>query len=157
MKVLETEYKGFKVDDNGNVYGKRGKVLKGCIDRCGYKEVCLSLKGKQKNILVHRSILKTFNPCDNMDNLDVNHINGDKTDNRLINLEWCTRSENIKHSYKNKLQDNATNQYGNFKVVSDEEIKLMIQLRNEGMTQKEISNIVGYSIKTIRKYLKRGI
>ena len=157
MKVLETEYKGFKVDDNGNVYGKRGKVLKGRIDRCGYKEVCLSLKGKQKNILVHRLILKTFNPCDNMDNLDVNHINGDKTDNRLINLEWCTRSENIKHSYKNKLQDNATNQYGNFKVVSDEEVKLMIQLRNEGMTQKEISNIVGYSIKTIRKYLKRGM
>ena len=157
MKVLETEYKGFKVDDNGNVYGKRGKVLKGCIDRCGYKEVCLSLKGKQKNILVHRLILKTFNPCDNMDNLDVNHINGDKTDNRLINLEWCTRSENIKHSYKNKLQDNATNQYGNFKVVSDEEVKLMIQLRNEGMTQKEISNIVGCSIRTIRKYLKRGM
>ena len=157
MKVLETEYKGFKVDDNGNVYGKRGKVLKGRIDRCGYKEVCLSLKGKQKNILVHRLILKTFNPCDNMDNLDVNHINGDKTDNRLINLEWCTRSENIKHSYKNKLQDNATNQYGNFKVVSDEEVKLMIQLRNEGMTQKEISNIVGYSIRTIRKYLKRGM
>ena len=157
MKVLETEYKGFKVDDNGNVYGKRGKVLKGRIDRCGYKEVCLSLKGKQKNILVHRLILKTFNPCDNMDNLDVNHINGDKTDNRLINLEWCTRSENIKHSYKNKLQDNATNQYGNFKVVSDEEVKLMIQLRNEGMTQKEISNIVGHSIRTIRKYLKRGM
>ena len=50
MKVLETEYKGFKVDDNGNVYGKRGKILKGCIDRCGYKEVCLSLKGKQKNL-----------------------------------------------------------------------------------------------------------
>ena len=103
MKVLETEYKGFKVDENGNVYGKRGKILKGCIDRCGYKEVCLSLGGKQKSVLVHRLILKTFKPCNNMENLDVNHINGDKTDNRLINLEWCTRSENIKHSYKNKL------------------------------------------------------
>lgn len=156
MTILECEYEGFKVDTNGNVYGKRGNILKGCIDRCGYKEVCLSLKGKQKSVLVHRLILKTFKPCDNMNNLDVNHINGDKLDNRLINLEWCTRSENIKHSYSNRLQDNATNQYGNFRVVSKEDIKLMEKLKSEGKTQKEIANKVGFSVKTIRKYLNRG-
>ena len=156
MNIIETEYEGFKVDDEGNVYGKRGNILKGGIDRCGYKEVCLSLKGKQKSVLVHRLILKTFKPCDNMEKLDVNHINGNKLDNRLINLEWCTRSENIKHSYKNGLQDNATNQYGNFKVVSQEEVKLMKILKLEGKTQREIAKEVGYSIKTVRKYLKRG-
>ena len=139
MKIIETEYKGFRVDDQGNVYGKRGNILKGCIDRCGYKEVCLSLKGKQKSVLVHRLILKSFKPCENMDKLDVNHINGNKLDNRLINLEWCTRSENINHSYKNRLQDNATNQYGNFKVISQEEVELMKILRLEGKTQKEIA------------------
>ena len=139
MKIIETEYKGFRVDDQGNVYGKRGNILKGCIDRCGYREVCLSLKGKQKSVLVHRLILKSFKPCENMDKLDVNHINGNKLDNRLINLEWCTRSENINHSYKNRLQDNATNQYGNFKVISQEEVELMKILRLEGKTQKEIA------------------
>ena len=156
MKILECEYKGFKVDTEGNVYGKKGNILKGCIDRCGYKEVCLSLKGKQKSVLVHRLILKTFKPCDNMNNLDVNHINGDKLDNRLINLEWCTRSENIKHSYKNKLQDNATNQYGNFKVVSDEDIEKMKYLKGKGKTQKEIAKEVGFCVRTVRKYLNRG-
>ena len=57
MNIIETEYEGFRVDDQGNVYGKRGNILKGCIDRCGYREVCLSLKGKQKSVLVHRLIL----------------------------------------------------------------------------------------------------
>ena len=85
MNIIETEYKGFRVDDQGNVYGKRGNILKGFIDRCGYREVCLSLKGKQKSVLVHRLILKSFKPCENMDKLDVNHINGNKLDNRLIN------------------------------------------------------------------------
>ena len=156
MNIIETEYKGFRVDDQGNVYGKRGNILKGCIDRCGYREVCLSLKGKQKSVLVHRLILKSFKPCENMDKLDVNHINGNKLDNRLINLEWCTRSENINHSYKNRLQDNATNQYGNFKVISQEEVELMKILRFEGKTQKEIAKTIGCSVKTVRKYLKRG-
>lgn len=156
MNIIETEYEGFRVDDQGNVYGKRGNILKGCIDRCGYREVCLSLKGKQKSVLVHRLILKSFKPCENMDKLDVNHINGNKLDNRLINLEWCTRSENINHSYKNRLQDNATNQYGNFKVISQEEVELMKILRLEGKTQKEIAKTIGCSTKTVRKYLKRG-
>lgn len=156
MNIIETEYEGFRVDDQGNVYGKRGNILKGCIDRCGYREVCLSLKGKQKSVLVHRLILKSFKPCENMDKLDVNHINGNKLDNRLINLEWCTRSENINHSYKNRLQDNATNQYGNFKVISQEEVELMKILRFEGKTQKEIAEAIGCSAKTVRKYLKRG-
>ena len=156
MNILECEYEGFKVDTNGNVYGKRGNILKGSIDRCGYKEVCLSLKGKQKSVLVHRLILKTFKPCDNMHILDVNHINGNKQDNRLSNLEWCTRSENIKHSYKNRLQDNATNQYGNFKVVSNEDIRIMKNLKKEGKTQKEIAKEVGFCERTVRKYLNRG-
>lgn len=156
MNIIETEYEGFRVDDQGNVYGKRGNILKGCVDRCGYREVCLSLKGKQKSVLVHRLILKSFKPCENMDKLDVNHINGNKLDNRLINLEWCTRSENINHSYKNRLQDNATNQYGNFKVISQEEVELMKILRFEGKTQKEIAEAIGCSAKTVRKYLKRG-
>lgn len=156
MNILECEYKGFKVDSSGNVYGKRGKILKGSIDRCGYKEVCLSLKGTQKNVLVHRLILKAFSPCENMDNLDVNHINGNKLDNRLTNLEWCTRSENVKHSYRNGLQDNATNQYGNFKVVSKEEVEKMKKLKLEGKTQKCIAEEIGCCEKTVRKYLSRG-
>lgn len=155
IEIRETEYIGIKVDTLGNVYGKRGNILKGRIDRCGYKQVCLSLRGKQITVLVHRLILKTFSPCKYMNELDVNHKNGNKLDNRLENLEWCTRSENIKHSYFNGLQDNVTNQYGNFKIVTQEDIKTIKELRSQGKTIKQISEIMGYSNKTIRKYLGR--
>lgn len=94
---------GFKATREGEVIGKRGKPLKGHVDRCGYREVILSENGESKNYLVHRLIAITFIP--NPLNLpQVNHKDGDKLNNRVDNLEWCTRSENLKHAYANGLE-----------------------------------------------------
>jgi hypothetical protein len=49
---------------------------------------------------IHQLILETFLGKPDWDNPQVNHKNGVKTDNRLINLEWCTASENINHAFK---------------------------------------------------------
>ena len=61
-------------------------------------------KGVCKHLLSHRLILSTFEPRDDMNELQVNHKNGIKSDNRIENLEWCTRSENLKHAYENGLE-----------------------------------------------------
>ena len=95
---------GFMATVDGEIIGKRGKPLKGYIDRCGYREVLLSENGKTKSYLVHRLILATFKPVSDTESYDVNHKNGNKLDNRLENLEWCTRSENIKHAYSTGLE-----------------------------------------------------
>lgn len=94
----------FRATKDGRIIGKRGKPLVGHIDRCGYKEVLLSENGKTKNYLAHRLILSTFIPVVGMEKYDVNHKNGNKLDNRLENLEWCTRSENVKHAYDTGLE-----------------------------------------------------
>ncbi len=65
----------------------------------GYLTIKISQNNKSKKYLIHRLVCITF--LSNVENKkEVNHINWIKDDNRLENLEWCTRSENIKHNYK---------------------------------------------------------
>lgn len=148
----------FKATTNGDIIGKRGKPMKGHIDRCGYREVLLSENGKTRGFLVHRLILSTFKPIENMDNYDVNHINGIKTDNRVENLEWCTRSENIKHSYKNGLQTKVTNQHGTHKVLNEADLDVIRDLHHRGYLDWQIAKEVGCSRSLIsRKIREWGI
>ena len=81
-------------------------ILKGGKFPNGYLFVSLTVsKGKYKNFLVHRLVAEAFIP--NPDNKsDVNHIDGNKSNNNVENLEWCTRSENLAHALKIGLIDN---------------------------------------------------
>lgn len=136
---------GYMATEQGEIIGKRGNVLKGFVDRCGYKEVGFSENGKTKFYLVHRLVLATFRPVSNMTELDVNHINGNKLDNRLDNLEWCTRSQNIRHSYNNGLQKKVTNIHGSFRVLDETDFDVIRDLHHRGYLDKEIAEEVGCS------------
>lgn len=93
----------YYVSNLGNLQNKKtGKILKQYKSYNGYMKVCLVKDKEKKNHFVHRLVLSTFTP--NSQNLpQVNHKDGDKTNNLLTNLEWCSSSDNIKHAYKNGL------------------------------------------------------
>lgn len=74
------------------------KILQGGIDD-GYHKVTL---GKTR-CKVHRLVMEAFNGAPSDDRINVNHINGIKSDNRPENLEWCTISENTKHAWSTGL------------------------------------------------------
>lgn len=78
------------------------KILKPCMDACGYLHYRLSKEhGRYTLFKAHRLVAKHFLK-DYSEKLTVNHINGNKMDNRIKNLEMMTRSDNIKDYLKNR-------------------------------------------------------
>jgi hypothetical protein len=95
----------YEVSNTGKVRKiKTKRELVGHISIGGYKRVGLTKDNKTINRTVHRLVLQSF--LGHKEGLVINHKNGIKTDNRLENLEWCTISENTKHSHDNGLQIN---------------------------------------------------
>lgn len=78
----------------------KGKILKPSLQNSGYLIVGLCRGKKTKTILVHRAVALTFIPNPEGKKY-VNHKDGNKLNNSVSNLEWCTFSENIQHSYDN--------------------------------------------------------
>lgn len=97
----------YLVCDDGYVLNKEAEyVLYGNKKKTGYCEVTLfDDDGDRHTFLMHRLIARSFIPVPE-DAEEVNHINGDKTDNRAINLEWVTHAQNLIHAYETGLRNN---------------------------------------------------
>lgn len=77
-----------------------GRILKSCKNRGGYLYVNLCKQGVVSNKRIHRLVAQAFIP--NPENKsDINHIDEDKTNNTVTNLEWTTRKENLNHGTHN--------------------------------------------------------
>lgn len=105
MKETWKDIEGFEglyqVSDLGRVrsLGIRGRIRSLSLTKDGYPKVRLIHKGKDKTARVHRLVAEAFIP--NPEGKDtVNHIDGNKENNRVSNLEWVDRSEQMYHAYR---------------------------------------------------------
>ena len=102
------EIKGFNnyfITKDGKVVNKKGQIRKTQISNLGYERVILKNKKTVKNISIHRLVALAFIP--NPENKKcVNHIDSNRSNNNLSNLEWATHSENSLHSFShnNRIQ-----------------------------------------------------
>lgn len=100
------DYRGkYKISNLGRVESHSNtipSIMGGRLNEDKYLKVSLTFGGKSKKYFVHRLVAKHFieNP---LGKLEVNHLDGNKLNNKASNLEWCTRQENIKHSVENNL------------------------------------------------------
>lgn len=100
----------YLVSNYGNVLNqKTQKFVAPYVNKTtGYKTVHMRRENQAghnsyKTKDVHRMVLKAFDPKEDIENLQVNHKDGVKTNNNLSNLEWVTHSENIKEAYRLNL------------------------------------------------------
>ena len=128
------DFPNYYITDTGDVYSRsyrntgRIKKLKPSLTKHGYLQVCLYYGDKSKRFRIHQLVAETFllnpenKPC-------INHINGQKDDNRVENLEFCTYSENTTHFYhtlgykrpsgKNNSRSKIILQIKNGKVIAE--------------------------------------
>lgn len=98
--------KEIEVSKSGKIRNVETKQILGCINTQGYVQYRNSKN--EKWYLVHRIVMETFNPVENMDSLYVDHINGIRSDNRLENLRWVSQQANMIYRTDNwsLIQDN---------------------------------------------------
>lgn len=108
------------VKPNGISYHYKSVVLKQRDNGNGYLIVCLRKRCSHKNKYIHRLVAEAFIP--NPENKsEINHKDGNKTNNVISNLEWCTRSQNAQHGFDNGLLKKGENHYAH--IFTEKEVK----------------------------------
>lgn len=125
---------------------KKQRILKQYVDKKGYKYVCPSIDGIVKTIRVHRLVCLSFIGC--IDNLTVNHIDLDKQNNNISNLELISSKENTKHANVN----------GHFSLsgakITYEDAVAIRHLKINGNSSKSISLKYNLTKRTIDRIIK---
>lgn len=138
---------------SGGLCWRKERILTAKGDTSGYLSHTLKGPTLKKQWLAHRIIALAWIPNPGRKEF-VNHKNGIKTDNRVANLEWCTKSENGVHAVENGLHTALRGEInGNHRLTKAE----VIDIRNSNGTQKEIANRFGIGRTTVQYIKKRKL
>lgn len=141
MKQIE-DFDGYFITTDGKVFSTRkSKIPKQLSTKpdkiTGYIFVMFNINGKTYRKTVHRLVAKAFIP--NPDNKpQVNHIDGNKSNNDISNLEWNTREENMQHAYKTGLNAGVESANMYSAKLTNETCRELIKLLFDGLSNEEI-------------------
>lgn len=151
--------KGYKISNKNRIYSTESKKLLSVkIKKHGNGYHSVSLQTTYENCpytiskvySMHRLIMSVFCPTDNMDKLMINHKDGNKANNDLSNLEWCTPSENSKHALIRGLYVPKKGEECSFSIVNEKIVRGICKKWLSGKyTKKEIADIYGINPSTV--------
>lgn len=149
---FELEY---EVSNTGEVRNKTTKHIKSLrFSRGGYLRVTLYPSGK--TYTVHRLVALVF-LTKHDDDVHVNHLDGNKTNNKVVNLEWCTARENFLHAINIGLHirkdiSGCNNPMSKFKM---KDIEFIIKNLSNGLTVSEIAKVMSAPYERVRRVAVR--
>lgn len=150
------DFPNYEASSEGGIRCKVGNVEKKSKEtKHGYLETSLHIGKKQKKTRsIHRLVASAWIP--NPDNKpEVNHIDGNKKNNHINNLEWVTRKENFEHARKNGLMDGflgsspRRGESHRMAKLTEHEVKAIFQLKGT-KTAREIADYFNVSLKTVQ-------
>lgn len=131
-----------------------GNILKQRTNKSGYKVCSIRVNGTTSNYLVSRLVAQAFfNYCGN--EYEANHLNGDKSNNSVYNLNWLTRKENLNHARTSGLFKKRTGEDNNNHKYSSQLLKEIAEFKKLGYTYKELGDAYKIPLTYICTMLKR--
>lgn len=160
IENLENEHwvenNGYKISDKGRIIGKKGKLLKFHTNWCGYLMTNVIFEDGFHARSVHRAVAYAFIPNDDpINKIEVNHIDGNKENNKVDNLEWVTKKENQEHEAKVLKQRNGEKNYLSY-FTDEQVIEIYNLCKNTDMKHKDIAEMYHTTTGTITK-ITRGL
>ena len=140
------------VRGNGWKYTRKSKILKPSASG-GYLRGAVCVNKKMIQYKIHRLVALAFIP-NNENKAEVNHIDGNKLNNHVENLEWCTRQENIEHCILNKLQKPFKGEeIGNSKLFEFQVIEIRNKFKPRVYSRAKLAKEYNVSEATIKDIL----
>lgn len=145
---------------NGQERGSWAYVIKstpqmiGCsFDKDGYRRAVLSRDGKGHAKRVHRLVAQAFIPNERLDAVQINHLNNVHDDNRLFNLEWCTKKENRDHAIAIGVWPKGV-QHGGTKITERQVVEIRARVAS-GEPKVSIASDYGITASNVWRIEKR--
>ena len=142
---------------DGKVTTIKKRILKQNLNYKGYLVVFLSRSSKKKTVSVHRIIALAFLTTVE-GKPQINHIDGNKKNNRVENLEWCNNSENQLHAYKHGLNRSRIirgEQSASSKLKEYQILEIRKEYRCRGVSYQKLGEKYQVSLTTIGEIIRR--
>jgi len=139
LNIIGIKYNTYNISTKGRIYSiPKQRLLNPQCNSDGYMKIKLLTNiESREEFSLHRLVLMTFFPIFYMNELEVNHINGKKDDNDIANLEWCSRSQNIHHSYLLGSRSQIGVNNGNAKF-NENDVRRICEYRQQGLVASQI-------------------
>lgn len=138
-------HEDFLISNYGRVYSNKvGCIMNEFQNQDGYLQCNIDRIPKR----IHQLVARAFIP--NPENKKcINHISGNKTNNHVSNLEWCTHSENTKHAYQHLGVKNGRARH------TEDEVRQVCSFLEQGLTFRQISEKMGYEYPESKSFIAK--